>query len=62
MTKTELDTTMTMVYGNLGHIKDVTNITIDDFKDEIVCTVSGKTEKIPMLSQITLAFDRKEGC
>lgn len=66
MTKSDLDTAITMVYGNLGHIKDVTNITIDDFKDEIVCTVSGHTahcsKKTPMLSQITLTFDRQEGC
>ena len=62
MTKSELDTAITMVYGNLGHIKDVTNVTIDDFKDEIVCTVSGHTAKTPMLSQTTLTFDRQEGC
>ena len=62
MNKSELDTAITMVYGNLGHIKDVTNVTIDDFKDEIVCTVSGHTAKTPMLSQITLTFDRQEGC
>lgn len=62
MTKSELDTAITMVYGNLGNIKDVTNVTIDDFKDEIVCTVSGHTAKTQMLSQITLAFDRQEGC
>ena len=66
MNKSELDTAMTMVYGNLGYIKDVTNITIDDFKDEIVCTVSGHTahnsKKTPMLAQITLTFDKQEGC
>lgn len=62
MNKSELDTAMTMVYGNLEHIKDVTNITIDDFKDEIVCTVSGNTAKTSMLSQITLTFDKQEGC
>lgn len=62
MTKNELEAAIAMVYGNLGHIKDVTNITIDDFKDEIVCTVSSNTAKTPMLSQITLAFDLKEGC
>lgn len=66
MTKNELDTAITMAYGNLGNIKDVTNITIDDFKDEIVCTVSGHTvhnsKKTPMLAKITLTFDKKEGC
>lgn len=62
MTKSDLDTAITMVYGNLGHIKDVTNITIDDFKDEIVCTVTCRTEKTTMLSQIKLTFDSKEGC
>lgn len=62
MTKNELDTAIAMAYGNLGNIKEVTNVTIDDFKDEIVCTVSGHTAKTPMLSQITLAFDLKEGC
>lgn len=66
MTKNELDTAIAMAYGNLGHIKEVTNITIDDFKDEIVCTVSGHTAhnsaKTPMLAQITLAFDKQEGC
>ena len=55
MTKSELDTATTMVYGNLGHIKDVTNVTIDDFKYEIVCTVS-------MLAQMTLTFDKQECC
>lgn len=62
MTKNELDTAITMVYGNLGHIKDVTNVTIDDFKDEVVCTISGHTAKTPMLARITLTFDRQEGC
>lgn len=58
MTKSDLDTAITMVYGNLGHIKDVTNVTIDDFKDEIVCTVSGHTTK----TSITLTFDKQEDC
>ena len=62
MTKSELDTATTMVYGNLGHIKDVTNVTIDDFKYEIVCTVSGHTAKTPMLAQMTLTFDKQECC
>ena len=66
MTKTELEAAIAMAYGNLGNIKEVTNATIDDFKDEIVCTVSGHTahcsKKTPMLSQITLTFDRQEGC
>lgn len=66
MNKSELDTAMTMVYGNLGYIKDVTNVTIDDFKDEIVCTVSGhiahNSAKTPMLAQITLTFDKQESC
>lgn len=66
MTKKELNKMITMAYGNLGNIKDVTNITIDDFKEEIVCTVSGHTahcpKKTPMLAQITLTFDKQEGC
>lgn len=66
MTKNELDTAIAMAYGNLGNIKEVTSITIDDFKNEIVCTVTGytakSTEKIPMLTQITLTFDQQEGC
>ena len=66
MNKSELDAAIAMAYGSLGNIKDVTNVTIDDFKDEIVCTVTGytakSTEKIPMLTQITLTFDRQEGC
>lgn len=62
MTKNELDTAITMAYGNLGNIKDVTSVTIDDFKDEIVCTVSGHTAKTPMLAKITLTFDKQEGC
>lgn len=62
MNKSELEAAITMAYGNLGNIKEVTSITIDDFKDEIVCTVSGHTTKTPMLSQITLTFDKQEGC
>lgn len=62
MNKSELDAAIANAYCNLCHIKDVTSITIDDFKDEIVCTVSGKTKKTPMLAKITLTFDRQEGC
>lgn len=62
MNKSELEAAITMAYGNLGNIKDVTNVTIDDFKDEIVCTVSGHTAKTPMLAQMTLTFDKQEGC
>lgn len=62
MNKSELEAAITMAYGNLGNFKEVTNVTIDDFKDEIVCTVSGHTAKTPMLAQITLTFDRQEGC
>ena len=66
MNKSELDAAIANAYCNLGHIKEVTNVTIDDFKDEIVCTVSGhtthSTAKTPMLSQMTLTFDRQEGC
>lgn len=62
MNKSELDAAIANAYCNIGHIKDVTNITIDDFKDEIVCTVSGYTAKTPMLAKITLTFDKQEGC
>ena len=62
MNKSELEAAIANAYCNLGHIKEVTNLTIDDFKDEIVCTVSGHTAKTPMLSHITITFDRQEGC
>ena len=62
MNKSELEAAIAMAYGNLGNIKEVTNVTIDDFKDEIVCTVSGNTTKTPMLTQMTLTFDKQEGC
>ena len=66
MNKSELEAAIAMAYGNLGNIKEVTSITIDDFKDEIVCTVSGHTahnsKKTPMLAQMTLTFEKQEGC
>lgn len=66
MNKSELEAAIAMAYGNLGNIKDVTNITIDDFKDEIVCTVTGYTAhnsaKTPMLAKMALTFDKQEGC
>ena len=56
---------MTMIYGGLGHIKEVKNVSIDDFQDEIVCTVSGYTDcrskKMPFLSQVKMTYDKKEG-
>jgi hypothetical protein len=45
MNKSEAEAAITMVYGNLGNIKDVTSITIDDLKEEIVCAVSGYTAR-----------------
>lgn len=62
MTKKELNKMITMAYGNIGHIKDVTNITVKDVDDEIVCTVSGHTTKTTMLAKMTLTFDQKESC
>ncbi len=39
MTKSELETAFTMLYGHLQHVKHIKHVDIDDFGENIECSV-----------------------